>query len=158
LSNKSIADELQISDQTVKFPDVAAVCAKLSAVNRTDTPLQRALSATSSPAHQPRVSRRGITSYLILGGQMEVEPAQPVRHGSPFPVARDDVRGDDRRWASRHASGSTTHLTAPRTPAHPVSAGSGRTAAASEKPRQRALMRQFDGKLGQRTGATSAQP
>jgi DNA-binding NarL/FixJ family response regulator len=35
LSNKAIADRLQISDQTVKF-HVASVCAKLGAVNRTD--------------------------------------------------------------------------------------------------------------------------
>jgi DNA-binding NarL/FixJ family response regulator len=41
LSNKAIADRLEISDQTVKF-HVAAVCAKLGAVNRTDA-VRRAL-------------------------------------------------------------------------------------------------------------------
>jgi DNA-binding NarL/FixJ family response regulator len=41
LSNKAIADRLQISDQTVKF-HVAAVCAKLGAANRTDA-VRRAL-------------------------------------------------------------------------------------------------------------------
>jgi DNA-binding NarL/FixJ family response regulator len=35
LSNKAIADRLDISDQTVKF-HVAAICGKLGAVNRTD--------------------------------------------------------------------------------------------------------------------------
>jgi DNA-binding NarL/FixJ family response regulator len=35
LSNKSIADRLGISDQTVKF-HVAAICGKLGATNRTD--------------------------------------------------------------------------------------------------------------------------
>jgi DNA-binding NarL/FixJ family response regulator len=36
LSNKGIAAQLGISDQTVKF-HVAAICGKLGAANRTDT-------------------------------------------------------------------------------------------------------------------------
>jgi DNA-binding NarL/FixJ family response regulator len=41
LSNKRIAEQLHISDQTVKF-HVAAICAKLGAANRTDA-VRRAL-------------------------------------------------------------------------------------------------------------------
>jgi DNA-binding NarL/FixJ family response regulator len=41
LSNKTIAEKLHISDQTVKF-HVAAICAKLGAANRTDA-VRRAL-------------------------------------------------------------------------------------------------------------------